>query len=140
MGKSKNQNVGLNAKCFGGSNWPMTEPDGIEGNAQWVNGPFILLTLVGSPYLDDTTPSQAPQKMKRQIMIDTSQSPDNWLPNICQLEHLQCLNMGFCDLDERTALNLARNAPVDLRHLNLEGCTIIDVSAPTHEVPFPFLA
>lgn len=48
------------------------------------------------------------------------------LQDVCRLEHLQCLNMGFCDLDERTALNLARNAPVNLRHLNLEGCTIID--------------
>ncbi|VDM04774.1 unnamed protein product [Schistocephalus solidus] len=55
------------------------------------------------------------------------------LQDVCRLEHLQCLNMGFCDLDERTALNLARNAPVNLRHLNLEGCTIIDVSNPVHE-------
>ncbi|KAL7064867.1 hypothetical protein AAHC03_04788 [Spirometra sp. Aus1] len=48
------------------------------------------------------------------------------LQDVCRLEHLQCLNMGFCDLDERAALNLARNAPVALRHLNLEGCTVID--------------
>ncbi|VDD74046.1 unnamed protein product [Mesocestoides corti] len=47
------------------------------------------------------------------------------IPYICQLDRLQCLNMGFCDLSDAAAQSLSKNLPGDLRHLNVEGCNFV---------------
>lgn len=48
---------------------------------------------------------------------------------ICAFSQLQCLNIGFCELNYVQAAAFACSAPETLIHLNLEGCGFVEASS-----------